>query len=369
MTPFLKLVADDLYQKLGGNFQDTCIIFPNKRASLFFNEYLWSNSEGKTMWTPEYTSISELFAGLSELTVGDPIYLVIKLWEVYKEKMQPTKTLDQLYSLMETMLSDFQDIDNNLVEPSKLFLNIADLKEMTDFSFLEDEQREAIEQFFGQSTHWATSDAQSETPLKSHFITLWNRLTDIYETYQKALLITEEEPMVYEGMLKRRVIEMLTGKDEEARKRADERLTAKTYVMVGFNVLNKTELELFRYIKQHRDTKFYWDYDTAYTTSHQPSTYFHPVADGECADTLHRRVDQEPTVSSQLSTLNSPMARVGRHSLQREPPATCAAQHRQGGCHQRDDGLSVGRDSHLLIGAGTHGAAGAWSHRLGCMAI
>ena len=90
MTPFLKLVADDLYQKLGGNFQDTCIIFPNKRASLFFNEYLWSNSEGKTMWTPEYTSISELFAGLSELTVGDPIYLVIKLWEVYKEKMQPT---------------------------------------------------------------------------------------------------------------------------------------------------------------------------------------------------------------------------------------------------------------------------------------
>ena len=64
----------------------------------------------------------------------------------------------------------------------------------------------------------------------------------------------------------------VTGKDEEARKRADERLTAKTYVMVGFNVLNKTELELFRYIKQHRDTKFYWDYDTAYTTSHQPST-------------------------------------------------------------------------------------------------
>ena len=153
MTPFLKLVADDLYQKLGGNFQNTCIIFPNKRASLFFNEYLWSNSEGKTMWTPEYTSISELFAGLSEYTVGDSIYLVVKLWEVYKEKMKPTKTLDQLYSLMETMLSDFQDIDNNMVEPAKLFLNIADLKEMTDFSFLEQEQREAIEQFFGKSSY------------------------------------------------------------------------------------------------------------------------------------------------------------------------------------------------------------------------
>ena len=264
MTPFLKLVADDLYTKLGGNFQDTCIIFPNKRASLFFNEYLWSNSEGKTMWTPEYTSISELFAGLSEHTVGDSIYLVVKLWEVYQEKMKPTKTLDQLYSLMETMLSDFQDIDNNMVEPAKLFLNIADLKEMTDFSFLEKEQREAIEQFFGkffEKGQRPTVNSQL-SPLKSQFKTLWNHLTDIYETYQKALLTSEEEPMVYEGMLKRKVIEAL--QDEEKQKRINEKLTAKTYVLVGFNVLNKTELELFRYLKQHRDTKFYWDYDTSY---------------------------------------------------------------------------------------------------------
>lgn len=260
MTPFLKLVADDLYRKLEGNFQDTCIIFPNKRASLFFNEYLWENSGGKTMWAPEYTTISELFASLSECTVGDPIYLVVKLWEVYQERMQPIRSLDQLYSLMETLLSDFQDIDNNLVEPSKLFLNISDLKEMTDFSFLEDEQREAIEQFFGKFF-----DCELEKSfLKSRFKTLWNCLNDIYETYRQSLLQSAEgEPMVYEGLLKRMVIESLAG---ENRKRTDEKLWAKTYVMVGFNVLNKTELELFRYIKQNRDAKFYWDYDVAYTT-------------------------------------------------------------------------------------------------------
>jgi RecB family exonuclease len=63
-------------------------------------------------------------------------------------------------------------------------------------------------------------------------------------------------------MLKRKVIEAL--QDEEKQKRINEKLTAKTYVMVGFNVLNKTELELFRYLKQHRDTKFYWDYDISY---------------------------------------------------------------------------------------------------------
>lgn len=262
MTPFLKIVADDLYQKLGGNFQDTTIIFPNQRASLFFNNYLWENTGGKTIWTPEYTTISELFASLSNSIAGDPIYLAVKLWEVYQRKMQPTKSLDQMYSLMEMMLSDFQDIDNNLVEPRKLFLNIADLKEMTDFSFLEEEQRKAIEQFFGKFFEGVSTN----TTLKTRFKTLWNCLADIYEEYHRALQENgDDEPMVYEGMLKRDVVETLTGKDEEARKRMDSKLASKTYVMVGFNVLNKTELELFRYIKQNRDAKFYWDYDVAYT--------------------------------------------------------------------------------------------------------
>lgn len=214
------------------------------------------------MWTPEYTSISELFASLSDCMVADSLLLVVKLWEVYSEKMHPTKSLDQLYGLMETMLNDFQDIDNNLVEPSKLFLNIADLKELTDFSFLEPEQREAIEQFFGKFL----ADDNGRSPLKSQFKTMWNQLKDIYETYQQTLLSTDDlEPLVYEGMMKRRVIETLTGSDETKRKRTDARLTSQTYVMIGFNVLNKTELELFRYLKQNRQALFYWDYDMSYT--------------------------------------------------------------------------------------------------------
>lgn len=263
MTPFLKLVADDLFQKLGGDFQDTTIIFPNKRASLFFDQYLWQNARGKTMWTPEYTTISELFASLSDLVLADPVFLVVKLFEVYKRQMNPTKSLDQLYSLMETMLSDFQDIDNNMVEPSQLFLNIADLKEMTDFSFLEEEQRMAIGQFFGRFF----DHVDTNTPLKTQFKTLWNHMTSIYKDFHTTLLHPEdgEGPMVYEGMLKRMVVETLKGGDETARKRIETRLTSKTYVMVGFNVLNKTEQELFRHIKQHRDAKFYWDYDVAYT--------------------------------------------------------------------------------------------------------
>ena len=268
MTPFLKIVADDLSRKMGGDFEHTTIIFPNKRASLFFNQYLWENSGGRTMWTPEYLTISELFASLADMTVADPINLTVELFEVYRRLMSPTKSLDQLYSLMETMLSDFQDIDNNLVEPSHLFLNIADLKELTDFSFLDEEQRAAIEQFFGRFF----DRVDPNTPLKTQFKTLWNHMTTLYETFRATLLHTADgtEPAVYEGMLKRHVVETLRGTDEAARQRMDAHLAARTYVMVGFNVLNRTELELFRYLKQNREAKFYWDYDVAYTqTAHR----------------------------------------------------------------------------------------------------
>ena len=40
MNAFLKHVAEDLYKKYGNRLADTAIVFPNKRAGLFFNEYL-----------------------------------------------------------------------------------------------------------------------------------------------------------------------------------------------------------------------------------------------------------------------------------------------------------------------------------------
>ena len=36
MKTFLQLVAQDLYCKIGNDLSRTAIIFPNKRASLFF---------------------------------------------------------------------------------------------------------------------------------------------------------------------------------------------------------------------------------------------------------------------------------------------------------------------------------------------
>ena len=75
MTPFLKQVAQDIYKRFNGDLHNVAVVFPNKRAGLFFNEYLMQMS-GTPIWSPAYITISELFQQSSNYTIGDSIQLV-----------------------------------------------------------------------------------------------------------------------------------------------------------------------------------------------------------------------------------------------------------------------------------------------------
>ena len=57
MKTFLQTVAQDLYSKIGSDLSRTAIVFPNKRASLFFNEYLAAESD-RPLWSPAYVNLS-----------------------------------------------------------------------------------------------------------------------------------------------------------------------------------------------------------------------------------------------------------------------------------------------------------------------
>ena len=54
MKTFLQEVAHDLYEKTHGDLSNVAVVFPNKRASLFFNEYLAHESKrpGKSRGAP-----------------------------------------------------------------------------------------------------------------------------------------------------------------------------------------------------------------------------------------------------------------------------------------------------------------------------
>ena len=245
MESFLKLVAADLYKHTEGNLAHTAVVFPNKRAGLFFNEYLAQESESP-IWSPAYVSISELFRSLSPWEVGDPVKLVCELYKIFRRETQSTETLDDFYFWGEMLISDFDDADKNRVDTDKLFSNLQDLRNiMDDYTFIDDEQEEAIRQFFQNFS------IERRTALKERFISLWNVLGNIYKGFRESLA---SQNIAYEGMMYRHVIEHLDV----------DKLPYEKYVFVGFNVLNKVEHTLFTQLKDAGKAVFYWDYDEFY---------------------------------------------------------------------------------------------------------
>ena len=246
MKTFLQLVAEDLYDKIGDQLSETAVVFPNKRASLFFNEYL-AQCAGKPIWAPTFLSISELFKELTTLHTADSIRLVCELYKVYHEVTGSNESLDDFYFWGELLISDFDDVDKNLVDATTLFRNLQGLQELGQGAdFLTEEQVEAIREFFGDFS------PENTTQLKEKFVSIWNHLGALYQTYRERL---HQQGIAYEGMMYREAIDKLDATT----------LPYKHYVLVGFNVLNAVERQLFDKLHKAGKAMFYWDYDTFYT--------------------------------------------------------------------------------------------------------
>ena len=250
MEPFLKIVAEDLYSKYGaqGNgLANITVVFPNRRARLFFDEFL-SACSTKPVWSPQYTTIEELFQSQSDLRPADRIEMVTLLYKIYQEELHTDESLDSFWSWGELMLADFDDVDRNLAPAEQLFSLLREQREMSDLSFLTEEQTKALEQFFKEM-----ADAKP-TELREHYQAVWSVLGNIYDKFGKLLV---QKGIGYNGMIQRRIITNLD----------TERLTASKYAFVGFNSLDGAERELFRAIQKAGKALFYWDYDPAYTES------------------------------------------------------------------------------------------------------
>ena len=257
MKPFLKAVAEDIYRRFGDNLSRTAVVFPGKRAGLFMNQYL-TECAGHPLWSPAYMTIDELLASLSQLNKETQIRAVCLLHEIFCRLTGSTEPLDDFYYWGELMLADFDDIDKNHVEAERLFVNLSNIKDIEgQLDFLTPEQREVLSRFFS-GLH---SEAE-QTELKRRFVQLWQVMGKIYEELHTAL---RNKGLAYEGMLYRDGIEHFDA----------SKLTYEHYIVVGFNVLNRVEQELFDRLKESGKALFYWDYDHYYydNAGHEAGTF------------------------------------------------------------------------------------------------
>ncbi|MDR0438114.1 MAG: PD-(D/E)XK nuclease family protein [Bacteroidales bacterium] len=247
MKPFLKYVAEDLIAR-GLDLSETAIIFPNKRASVFFDSHLYDSLQ-RPFWSPNYIAINELWSQFSSLQIADPILLNVTLHKIYNRFLQTDESFDEFYFWGELLLRDFDDLDKHLVDARQLFQNVQSIKAMENpLQYLTEEQIQVLNQFF------VNFDPQKSSQLKERFIQIWSFLSDIYEQFGQVL---KSQNLAYEGLLMRDVIESKLNKEIFD-------LPYKNYVFVGFNVLNTAEETLFKFFKNTQNALFYWDYDESF---------------------------------------------------------------------------------------------------------
>lgn len=252
VKPFLREVAEDLVGKLGNDLQHAAIIFNNKRPVAYLQDHL-ARIINKPFWSPSFFTIQEFFALSSELKVADAFTQFFTLYQQYNKlimragesKIEPAK----FYPIARIILSDFAQIDNDLVNADKLFEQMEEFAEVDyQFDYLTEEQQEFLKNF------WSSYSEGKHKKQQVQFIKMWQRMPELYRDYHQAL---KEQGLTTIGHIYRQLAD---GKPTLPNFTVD----FKKLVFVGFNALSRAEAVVFKRWQEQEKTLFYFDTDTYY---------------------------------------------------------------------------------------------------------
>jgi len=253
MTYFLENIAQSLHNEFGNTLNRHCLVFPNRRAGLYFLKYLAARIE-KPIWTPSILTINELLRSYSSLQAAGNEILLFELYKVYSKLKKSTESFDEFYYWGDMLLNDFDDVDKYLVDASLLFRNVLDIKNIDQqFGSLTEEQVKIIKRF------WINFNQDKPTSEKSGFINIWSILSELYSGFRNSLRI---QNLAYEGMIFREYAE-----SSENYPASEERWDLVHFI--GFNALNQCEKVLMTRFKKAGKGRFYWDYDNFYINEGQ----------------------------------------------------------------------------------------------------
>ena len=251
MTYFLEHIAQSLYKEFGNTLNRHCLVFPSRRAGLYFLKYLAAGIE-KPVWAPSIMTINDLFRSYTSLQIPGTEVLLFELYKVYRRLKKSFESFDEFYYWGDMLLNDFDDVDKYLVDAKLLFRNVLDIKNIDQqFGSLTDEQKEIIRRF------WTNFNPEKPTNEKSGFISTWAVLPGLYAGYRDSL---KSQNLAYEGMIFREVAESTEKTDNSDN--SDDRWEKVHFV--GFNALNACEKALMNRFKKAGKARFYWDYDNSY---------------------------------------------------------------------------------------------------------
>lgn len=230
MEPFLDKLAKHLYTTHGANFSRLCLVFPSRRASMFFKQYV-SRIIDKPIWLPDIFALEDFVVLKSGLTLSDPLDLTVRLYKVYKtlekEKAQP---FSDFISWGNMLLADFDEIDQYLADGEKVFNYLDEIKAMKSWN----------------------PDGKPLTAFEQDYLRFYNSLAPCYKIFREGLV---EDGKGYFGLAFDVLLMQIKTKSFDEWDRI---------VFAGFNALTAAEETLFKHLQEAGKAEIYWDADLYY---------------------------------------------------------------------------------------------------------
>ena len=251
MKTFLQDLALEVTNRYGQNLESICIVFPTRRAGLFFQKELAALSS-KPFWAPKTISIQDFLLQLCDRNIPDQITLLFELYEVYKIYF-PDEDFDKFYPWGELLLKDFDDLDKYMAPAVKVFATVNDLHQIDSEFGLADEELERLKLF------WKNFFDQDLSRLKTEFVNTWKNLNAIYSEFKKRLT---DKGMAYEGMAYRTLAE------SSSVSQLDSLSDISHTIFAGFYALSPAEQKVMQNLIDQNKASIYWDTDRYYVDDH-----------------------------------------------------------------------------------------------------
>lgn len=252
MIPFLKTVAEDIQNKFGNDLSDIAIVFNNKRPITYLKKHL-ADTYGQAIWSPQFFTIQEFFGLSSNTEQVSQLTQFFYLFELHNELLEQEglnpESLEEFYPIAEIILSDFSQLDYDLVNIDHIFTELYDTSRIDiEFQHLTPEQQDFIRSF------WQSFSIAGHSGVQQRFLKLWKRLPKLYKSFKGKLQTLKQSnfPTIY-----RNLVEGITDNP-------DFLTPYKKILFVGFNALNNAEAQLFKRWQEEDRALFYFDTDTYY---------------------------------------------------------------------------------------------------------
>lgn len=248
MKTFLEDIAQELLKDGGNDFSKTCIVLPNRRASVFLRDAI-SRQSNKAIWAPTVLSIEDFVFSLSNLVKADQTTLLFSFYEVYRQSVSDPQTIELFANWAPTFLSDVNELDLNLIDAEDIFLQLYSVERIA---------------------RWNPETGEPTDFQKKHL----DFVKQLFPFYKQLREVLTGRKVGYQGMAFREVAE-----------NAEKVIASSEWERVwfaGFNALTVSEEKMLSAWQQSGKGKLFWDVDAYYADDvvHEAGHYIRRYAKG-----------------------------------------------------------------------------------------